>query len=145
MRILSMEVEDRGTSMDRERHLSGLREAVKNFGVLDQDTPARCLARGPFGEKVEQPRIVWLGGLTRMGPIAPPQHPLGRGLDVGLADLVDIRVKATPLISVDATPTAVAAKVSFRFMALPPCRARVNFRPIGGRGLVPDTTDPDES
>jgi hypothetical protein len=63
-----------------------------NFRVLDQDTPACCLARGPFGKKVQQPRIIRLGGLVRMRPITPPQHPLRRGLDLGLADLVDIRI-----------------------------------------------------
>src|SRR5260370_41934934 len=71
---------------------SGLREAVENFWVLDQDTPACGLARGPFGEKVEQPRIIRLGGLVRMRPVASPQRPLGRGLDIGLADLVDVGI-----------------------------------------------------
>ncbi len=76
----------------RNGRSNGLREAVENFRVLDQDTPACGLARRPFSEKVEQPRIIRLGGLVRMRPIAPPQHPLGRRLDTGLADLVDIRV-----------------------------------------------------
>src|ERR1700730_5554298 len=91
-RISSSSATPRWSFTSRRRKLSGLRKAIKNFRILDQDAPARCLARRPLAEKIEQPGIVGLGGLVRVRPVAAPQHPFGRGLDIGLADFVDVRV-----------------------------------------------------
>src|SRR5713101_5440975 len=76
------------------------REAVERGRVLHQDARADRFVRGPFGEQVEQDRVVGFVLLGRMRPVAGPHHALRRRLDVGACDRHRVRIGGRPDLGV---------------------------------------------
>src|ERR1019366_4317953 len=77
-----------------------LNKIVQRCRVVDENAMAGRLARRPLSEQVEQHSVVWLVCFVRVRPVAPPYHPLWRGLHICLTDLVHIGVSGWTVLCI---------------------------------------------
>jgi hypothetical protein len=77
-----------------------LGKPIECGGVLHQDKCARCGVWGPFGEQVEEDRIVRLFLLSRMWPVARPYHPLWRTFNVSLSNRNRVGIAGWPDLAI---------------------------------------------
>src|SRR5579871_1079414 len=79
--------------------LDSSRKAVELGRVVDENTIERSLSC-PLAEEIQQARIIrLLLSLGRMRPIAAPDQPLGRGLDVGRGNGAGIGIVGGALLA----------------------------------------------
>src|SRR5262245_18391723 len=82
---------------------SALRKIVELGCIVDEDAVAYRLVGCPIENQIDQHRIIRLGlwiSYIRVRPVAAPDEPLGRGLDIGAGDRTRVGVGRRPHLGV---------------------------------------------
>src|SRR5215831_13021984 len=91
----------RSETVERKQLRSRLNgESIERGGVLYQDKRARRGVWSPFGEQVEEDRIVRLFLLSRVWPVARPYHPLWCSFNVSPSNRNRVGIAGWPDLAI---------------------------------------------